>query len=50
MPRVHFVKKSRKSYGDIKKGESYYWWKTRVTAGKSFRGVIHRSKTRPRLG
>ena len=31
MPRVHFVKKARKSnkaYG-IKKGESYYWWKFR---------------------
>lgn len=31
MPRVHYVKKARKSYKDdgIKKGESYYWWKFR---------------------
>lgn len=31
MPRVHFVKKARKdvSNSDIKKGESYYWWKFR---------------------
>lgn len=41
MPRVHFVKKARKNYGDIKKGESYYWWKFRYCA-KS------RSKTAPK--
>lgn len=40
MPKVHFVKKARKDYGDIKKGESYYWWKFRYV-GKS------RSKTQP---
>lgn len=40
MPRVHFVKKAQKDYGDIKRGESYYWWKFRYSE-KS------RSKTRP---
>jgi len=31
MPRVHFVKKARRDYpdDDIKKDESYYWWKFR---------------------
>lgn len=29
MPRVHFVKKAQKNYGEIKKGQSYYWWKFR---------------------
>lgn len=40
MPRVHFVKKAQKDYDEIKKGESYYWWKFRYSP-KS------RSKTRP---
>lgn len=32
MPRVHFVKRARKDYGEIKKGQSYYWWKFRYCA------------------
>ena len=41
MARVHFVKKARKDVGDIKAGESYFWWKFRF-------GSKHVSKTRPR--
>lgn len=42
MARVTFVKKARKDYpySEIKRGDSYYWWKFR------FGGKI-RSKTRP---
>lgn len=48
MPRVHFVKKARvaKAKHGIKKGDSYYWWKTRMKGSKS--GVMHYSKTQPR--
>lgn len=37
MPKVNFVKKARKDYPEheIKKGESYYWWKFRF-GGKYF--------------
>ena len=48
MPRVHFVKKARKDNSAVKKGESYFWWKTRRTIGKSFVGTKHRSAKRPR--
>ena len=48
MPRVHHVKKARKDNSAVKKGESYFWWKTRRTVGKSFIGTKHRSKTRPK--
>lgn len=43
MPRVHYVKKARKTVKGtcIKKGEPYYWWKFR-------RGGKHTSPTRPR--
>lgn len=43
MARVTFVKKARKSIPgtDIKKGDSYYWWKFRF-------GDRHVSKTPPR--
>lgn len=43
MARVHFVKKARKNYpdSDIKKGDSYYWWKFRY-------GGKQKSKTQPR--
>jgi len=43
MARVNFVKKARKDYPqyDIKKGESYYWWKFRF-GGKQV------SKTQPK--
>lgn len=41
MPRVHFVKKARRKHGEIKKGESYYWWKFR-------RGGKRTSKTPPK--
>lgn len=46
MPRLHFVKKARKANKDhdIKKGDSYYWWKFRL--GRSSMKRI--SKTRPR--
>lgn len=27
MPKVHYVKKARKDYPGIKKGQSYYWFK-----------------------
>lgn len=49
MARLHFVKKARKDYPDsgIAKGDSYYWWKTRTTIGKSYHGTMHRSKERP---
>ena len=43
MARAHHVKKARKAIKgtDIKKGDSYYWWKFR-------RGGKHFSKTPPR--
>lgn len=43
MARAHFVKKARKAIKgtDIKKGDSYYWWKFRF-------GGKHTSKTPPR--
>lgn len=43
MARVHFVKKARKAdkYSEIKRGDSYYWWKFRF-------GGKHKSKTPPR--
>jgi len=48
MPRVH-KRKARKAYPKegIKKGQEYWTWKTRVTVGKSFRGIVHRSATPP---
>lgn len=44
MPRVTHVKKARKNVkgSNIKKGESYYWWKFRY-------GGKHVSKTPPRM-
>lgn len=48
MPRVHFVKRARKDNPAVKKGESYYWWKTRTTVGKSYFGTKHYSATYPR--
>lgn len=43
MPRVHFVKKARKDVknSDIKKGESYFWWKFNY-------GAKHVSRTKPK--
>ena len=43
MARANFVKKARKDYpeSNIKKGESYYWWKFRF-------GGKYKSKTPPR--
>lgn len=43
MPRVHTVKKARKNYPDydIKKGDTYYWWKFRY-------GGKVKSKTYPK--
>lgn len=48
MARVH-ERKARKDYPaqGIKKGDTYYTWKTRVTVGKSYMGQVHRSLTRP---
>lgn len=37
MPRVHHVKKARKDHRDIKKGESYYWWKFRYGGRRTSR-------------
>jgi hypothetical protein len=48
MARVHFVKKARKDNAVCKKGESYYYWTTRVTVGKSYHGQKHFSKTSPK--
>lgn len=46
MARAHFVKKAMKDHpaGDIKKGESYYWWAFMV-GGRG--GPKHYSKTPP---
>jgi len=43
MARTHYVKKARKDVpnSDIKKGESYYWWKFRF-------GSKHTSRTPPK--
>ena len=41
MPRVHFVKKSRKEYPGLPVGSSYYWWKFRYAPKR-------RSATKPR--
>ena len=41
MPRVHYVKKSRKDNPAVKKGESYYHWKFAYSPKRY-------SKTRPR--
>ncbi len=48
MARVH-TRKARKDYPreGIKKGDTYYTWKTRVTVGKSYMGQVHRSLTPP---
>lgn len=42
MTKLHFVRRARKDYPefDIKRGDSYYWWKFRY-------GSIHKSKTKP---
>lgn len=50
MPKVHTVQKARKAdpaHG-IEVGDTYYWWKTRMTVGKSYVSRIHKSKKRPR--
>jgi len=47
MPRVHHVACARKDNPAVKKGEPYYWWKTRITVGKSYVSHMHYSKTRP---
>lgn len=41
MPKVHFVKKSRKAYPGLPVGSSYYWWKFRYQSKR-------RSATKPR--
>lgn len=48
MARIH-QRVARKDYPaeGIKKGDSYFTWKTRVTVGKSYMGRVHRSMTRP---
>lgn len=48
MPIVYFVKKARKDNPAVKRGESYYWWKTRITVGKSYVGMKHYSKNYPK--
>lgn len=49
MARLHYVKSARKSYPNegIEKGDSYYWWSTRLTVGKRYLSTKHRSKNRP---
>lgn len=46
MPRVNFVKKARKDVpnSDIKKGESYYWWKFRYGSKRVSRTNPKRSE------
>lgn len=48
MARIH-QRVARKDYPGqgIKKGDTYYTWKTRMTVGKSYVGHVHRSLTRP---
>lgn len=48
MARVH-QRVARKDYPreGIKKGDTYYTWKTRTTVGKSYISRVHRSLTRP---
>lgn len=48
MPRVHMVKKARKDNPAVKRGESYYYWTTRMTVGKRYVGQKHYSKTYPK--
>jgi len=48
MPIVTHVKSARKENPVAKRGESYYWWKTRTTVGKSFVGTKHYSKAYPK--
>ena len=48
MPRIHHVKKAAKDNSVCKKGESYYWWCTRITSGKSYIKRKHLSKNPPR--
>lgn len=49
MARVH-TRVARKDYPaqGIKKGDTYYTWKTRTTVGKSYVGTVHRSLTAPK--
>lgn len=49
MPIIHTVK-ARKDYPaeGITKGDTYFKWTTRVTAGKSYIKRVHRSMVRPR--
>ena len=49
MPRVHTLT-ARKDYPEqgITKGDTYYKWSTRITAGKSYISRTHRSKTYPK--
>lgn len=48
MAKVH-ERVARKDYPaqGIKKGQTYYTWKTRVTVGKTYQSQVHRSATRP---
>jgi len=48
MAIVHFVEHARKDNVVCKKGESYYYWTTRITIGKSYHGQKHFSKTKPK--
>ena len=48
MPRVHFIKKARKDNPAVKRGESYYYWTTRMTVGKLWVGHKHYSAGYPK--
>lgn len=49
MPRVHHIRANKDYPAEgIKKGEHYFKWSTRTTAGKSYIKRIHRSSTCPR--
>ena len=48
MAKVHCVEKARKDNSVCKKGETYYWWSTRITVGKSYVSKKHLSKTFPK--
>lgn len=48
MSRLHFVAKAMKKNEVCEKGQSYYWWATRTTIGKTYHKSIHKSKDKPK--
>jgi uncharacterized phage infection (PIP) family protein YhgE len=50
MPQVHYVKKARRAIpsAGVEVGKAYWWWATRITAGKSYIKQLHYSVKPPR--